>query len=129
MSKLFNKLKSYLEGRKIEQVDKPFIIYKKQMNDDMNFIAGGLLIDEKTWSWQEYQYLKIDSCKAVMVKHWGRYGSEKPFKAINEYLIEKGLSSQGSPWEVFINNPQTEKDTSKWQTEIYLQLDNLESDF
>ncbi|ALO14213.1 Transcriptional regulator, effector-binding domain/component [Salinivirga cyanobacteriivorans] len=30
-----------------------------------------------------------------------------------------GLEAAGSPWEVYLTDPQTEKDTSKWLTKMY----------
>jgi effector-binding domain-containing protein len=119
---LLGKIKLYLERRKIEPVDKPFTLFKNWENEGLKTFACGFPIAERTWSWQEYQYIEIDSCHAIMVTHWGRYGSEKPYIAINQYMNDKNLILAGSPWEIYINNPQSEKDTSKWQTDIYFPV-------
>jgi effector-binding domain-containing protein len=119
MANTFGKLMNYLDRRNIGPTDKPFIIFLKMNRQGLNKFAFGFPIAEKTWSWQEYQFNRMDSCKAIMVKHWGKYGSDKPFKALDNYLIEKNLLLDGYPWEVYINGPKTEPDTSQWLTEIY----------
>lgn len=122
MENLYGKLKSYLERRKIEPVDKPFALYKNWENEGLKTVAYGLPIAERTWSWQEYQYIEIDSCQAIMISHWGKYGSDKPFKALTQYINDNNLIIAGSPWEIYINDPKDEADTSKWHTNIYFPV-------
>lgn len=62
----------------------------------------------------------LGPCKAVMVRHFGAY--EKTAEAhavIDRHIKENGLTVIGSPWEMYVTDPATEKDTAKWETDIY----------
>jgi effector-binding domain-containing protein len=119
MNDMYGKLKSYLERRKLKADSTQFVIYYDWGADGINKFACGITIPEKTWNWQEYQYYEIPSGKSIMVTHWGRFGSIKPYQVLDAYLKEKQLESTGYPMEVYTTNFENEPDTSKWQTNIY----------
>lgn len=121
-SVLFAKLRTYLDSRKISPVNKPLTLYKHWENEGMKTFSCAIPVAEKTWSWQEYQFIQVDSCQAVTVTHWGRYGSDKPYKALTQYINDNNLIINGSPWEIYVSDPLTESDTSKWQTDIYFPV-------
>jgi len=121
-NKVIAKLSNYMQRRKIEPIDKPFTIFMKK--DSIVSFACGMQIPESTWSWEVYQYYKIDSCRAIMIEHWGKTESNKPYMALTDYMNENKLIVEGNPWEISIVSPETEPDTSKWQTEIYYPVTN-----
>jgi effector-binding domain-containing protein len=122
MSGIYNKLTSYLEKRKIKADSVPFAIYYDWGSDGINKFACGIPIPEKTWSWNEYQYYEIPSGHAIMVAHWGKFGSIKPYQVLDNYMKEKQLELIGYPFEVYTTNPEIEPDTAKWQTNIYYMV-------
>ena len=61
--------------------------------------------------------------KAIFVTYIGPY--EKTYQAytdLDQYMKEKGLTQAGGPWEVYITDPGTEPDQTKWVTEIYFPV-------
>jgi effector-binding domain-containing protein len=61
--------------------------------------------------------------KAVKVQYFGDYSKIQPaYNDIMQYISEKSLIVNGSPWEVYITDPMVEKDTLKWQTDVYMPV-------
>ena len=42
--------------------------------------------------------------------------------AIHAYLGANNLQIAGAPWESYVTDPMMEKDTMKWETDIYYPL-------
>lgn len=62
----------------------------------------------------------LGPCKAVMVRYFGAYEKTvEAHAAIDRHIKENGLTVIGSPWEMYVTDPATEKDTAKWETDIY----------
>lgn len=65
-----------------------------------------------------YSRLMIGS-KAVMASHWGPYETVgSTYMALEKYMKDNGLMPGGAPYEVYITDPSTEPDVSKWETQI-----------
>lgn len=59
------------------------------------------------------------SGKTIVVHYMGNYSNMSlTYAAMEKWMSENGMSPNGSPWEVYITDPEIEKDTSKWQTDI-----------
>jgi effector-binding domain-containing protein len=72
----------------------------------------------------EFPTRKIGGGKALKIDYWGDYSKmEKAHTDMDTYAKAKGLKINGSPWEVYITDPMTEKDTAKWHTEIYYPIE------
>jgi effector-binding domain-containing protein len=57
--------------------------------------------------------------KVLMIEYFGAYDkSARAHYAMDAYMKEKGLT-QASVIEEYANDPMTEKDTAKWQTNIF----------
>jgi effector-binding domain-containing protein len=57
--------------------------------------------------------------KVVMAYYFGPY--EKiayTYQVLDQYIKETERQIVGSPWEIYITDPMTEKDTAKWETRI-----------
>lgn len=62
--------------------------------------------------------------KAVVANYFGPYtGTSKAHQAINQWIVEHHKKIMGSPWEVYITDPMTEKDTTKWLTKVYYPIE------
>jgi effector-binding domain-containing protein len=123
MDRIYEKLMNYLEKRKLQQTGPPFTVYYKLTKDGFSTFACGIPIAEKTWGWKEYAYMEMPQCKAVTVTHWGKYNSMKPYETLDNYIKNNGLKLAGPPWEEYINDPKTETDTSKWETNVYYPIE------
>lgn len=62
----------------------------------------------------------IPACKAAKVVHMGSYEDlGRVHYAIDEWITSNKKQMAGAPWEIYLTDPETEKDTSKWVTEVY----------
>lgn len=61
--------------------------------------------------------------KVLGIVYFGAYeGSGAAHEAIEKEFNKRGTQPGGSPWEEYITDPETEKDTTKWETRIYYPL-------
>jgi hypothetical protein len=66
---------------------------------------------------------EIKAGKAVVVHFFGPYEmSEQAYIEGEKYLKEKGLTPSGPPYEVYVGDPELEKDPFKVQTDIVFPL-------
>ena len=57
-----------------------------------------------------------------MIEYFGAYDkSANAHYAMDAYMKEKGIT-QSLVLEEYANDPMTEKDTAKWQTDIYYRI-------
>ena len=40
------------------------------------------------------------------------------YMALGSYVKAENLEEVGGPWEIYVTDPMTEKDTMKWETRI-----------
>ena len=87
-------------------------------------LVGWVMEDDSTIKVKAPMVLgKSYAGKALKVQYFGDYAKVKPaYDDIMQYMTEKGLSNNGSPWEVYITDPMKEKDTLKWQTDVYMPI-------
>lgn len=58
--------------------------------------------------------------EVMVVQYFGSYETMAPtYAAMEKWMTENNKKKNGSPWEVYITDPQMEPDTAKWQTDIY----------
>lgn len=119
MSAMFNKLSKYLEKRKLKPTGPPFTVYYSWNPEGLTKFACGIPIEKRTWGWKQYTYLELPEGQAAVITHWGTYGSEKPWLALDKYLKDNNLQLSGAPWEIYLSDPNTEPDTSKWELQVF----------
>jgi len=44
-------------------------------------------------------------------------------EALKKFIATNNKKIIGAPWEVYVNHPMVEKDTAKWQTDVYFPID------
>ena len=60
---------------------------------------------------------------AAYVLYTGPYdGTERAYRAIEEWMQANGRTAAGAPWERYLTDPSSEPDPEKWQTAIYWPL-------
>ena len=61
---------------------------------------------------------------AVVAHHFGDYADMgAAWNSLDVYLKANNKKVRGAPWEVYVTDPMSEKDTAKWQTDIYYPVD------
>ena len=60
-----------------------------------------------------------DAIKVIKTDYFGHYeGSAKAYKVMQDWVIKNKRTITGPPWEVYMTDPQQEKDSSKLHTVI-----------
>jgi effector-binding domain-containing protein len=62
---------------------------------------------------------------AVVGSHFGLYAeSDQTHQKMIRWIAKKALRPTSSPWEVYVTDPTTELDTTKWETRIYYPVES-----
>ena len=78
-----------------------------------------LPVNNNTNTKGEIRYKSEAGFMAYVVSYLGAYEKSMPvYDAMENYIKDKGLKPAGPPQEVYITDPMTEKDTTKWLTEM-----------
>lgn len=112
-----------IEKEKIQMLSTPVAIYfsfdEKEMKGDMATgfkVANGV----KLKGFENYTFI---SSKVLHVAYYGNYDKiSAAHYAISDYIKVKNLPQQSVAIEEYITDPTSEKDTTKWLTNVYYLL-------
>lgn len=119
----FPKIGQDLGKNKIEPTGAPSCIYftyddaKQETECAAVFpVANGTEVK----GWEKFT---VPAAKVLQIEYFGPYNEnmKKPHMAMDEYMKEKGLT-QTVVLEEYVTDPMTEKDSTKWQTNVYYVL-------
>lgn len=122
LGEIYSKIIVHLQKNKIEMVGPPFLITHKYKPEALD-IEAGLPVASIGKSNGEINAMEIKACKAATIIHFGSYETTPvTYEAIENWIKQNNKQIIGSPWEVYITDPGIEKDTAKWQTQIYFPI-------
>lgn len=62
----------------------------------------------------------LPSGKSVSGFHFGPYGRiGETYKRMMDWMAEKGLRPAGKMWEVYLTDPEKEKDPERYMTKVF----------
>lgn len=97
----------------------PFSIWYEWEDEIMEF-DNAIPVDKSIKGTDRVIPIKTYQGKTAFVSHMGEYSSTHySWGSLENYIKENGLETNGSPYEVYITDPETEPDPSKWITELY----------
>jgi effector-binding domain-containing protein/carbon monoxide dehydrogenase subunit G len=126
MMKSYGELMTMLGKSKVEVAGQPFCLYP--MYDEaakkMEMVCAlPVAADAKVPS--KYKVMQTPGGKVVKGVHLGSYDKlEVAHQEISQYIEYKKLQINGVPYEVYVTDPEVEKDTTKWVTEVYYPIGN-----
>jgi effector-binding domain-containing protein len=123
MADMYSRLSIYLAKRSLQPTGPPFTIYYTWNPKGTSKFACCLPIAERTWGWKDYTFIELPQGKAVEVTHWGKYGTETPYLALDKYLQDNHLKKGSFIWEVYVNDPAAQPDTSKWEMKVFYPVE------
>lgn len=121
MGKSYGELMGVLQKAKVEIAGAPFCLYPRwdEEKKEMDMICA-LPVPADAKLPAKYPVMQTTGGHAVKAIHLGDYHKlEDTHNQINQYIQYKKLEIVGAPWEVFITDPEMEKDTTKWVTEVF----------
>jgi len=119
---LYGKIMPVMKERGLEMIGPPFCRYLAWNDADCE-IEAGCWIDGEGPKEGEVREGTTPGGKVLMTRHVGPYDKlHDAYSAAMAYMKENGLEGAGAPWDVYITDPGTEPDSSKWITEIYMPI-------
>lgn len=104
------------QGAKVSGM--PFTRYH-DVTDDYLDVEAGVPVAARVDGAGRVKASELPGGRAVVLMHHGPYTKLiESYKTLEEFLGENDLSRRGGPWDVYLNDPGSEPDPSKWQTKI-----------
>jgi effector-binding domain-containing protein len=87
--------------------------------DTLAKMSAAIPVDKEVEGNKEIEFRAVAGGKALQINYYGAYDkSEAAHYEMDDYMTEKGLQLSGAVREVYVTDPVSEPDTSKWLTEI-----------
>lgn len=119
MGKSFGRIMEFISANGAQMTGPPFAIWHERENEVMEF-DNAIPIDKNIKGTKEILPIKTYQGKVAHVSHTGDYMTTyHSWTALETYIKENNLETNGIPYEVYITDPQSEPDPSKWITELY----------
>lgn len=118
----YQKVVIQMMAEKQVQLSQPFAIYHNWNGTEVELEAA-IHVANLGHSTEDVTARTIAATTAIKGTHIGPYDATQGiYDALHKYMDATGLTQNGSPWEVYITDPSTEADASKWITEIYFPI-------
>jgi effector-binding domain-containing protein len=119
MSKMYGEMMGALKKSKVQSSGYPFCFYPKFTDKEMDMVCS-LPVPADAKLPARYKVQQTPGGRAIKAVHKGRYETlESTHNQVNTYIAFKNLQVSGAPWEVYVTDPEIEKDTALWITEVY----------
>ena len=121
----YKEIGAVIGSGKAQMKGAPFAIYHKfDKSADQVVLEAGVAVDKRIEGKGNVKCSEMKSGKAAKVNYHGDYDNmEAAHNAIHEWITANNKKIIGAPWEVYVTDPTTEKDTAKWLTEIYYPIE------
>lgn len=121
MKNSFTALAKALTIEGIKAGGSPFAVYPVYRPDTIEFICGIPIPDGATV--RGYKPETFPAQTAINLVHKGNWTSlPQTYQTLIQYATWKGLQETGPAWEVYLTDPELEKDTARWLTSVYIPV-------
>jgi effector-binding domain-containing protein len=118
--KLYMEIGQYMGKNKIESAGAPiarYFVWDEKANKCV--VEAGFFIKNQVNGSGTIRCIEIPAEKAISAIHYGPYETlHNTHEAINDYIIRNKLNCKDIPIEIYITDPETQPDMTKWETEI-----------
>jgi effector-binding domain-containing protein len=114
----YGAISAAIQTQKLEMAGAPFAIYytESETNWEMDACIPVMKAGKAAGNIQPGKYV---GGRMLVVSYMGPYeGTPAGHNAADAYIKANNLEVIGAPWEKYVTDPMTEKDTTKWLTEI-----------
>ncbi|HRH65212.1 MAG TPA: SRPBCC family protein [Bacteroidia bacterium] len=112
-----------MKKQKLEMAGSPFAIYYTESNQLFNFDSA-IPVNKPGKADGRVQPGMIKEGNALMAKFFGAYEkTADAHTAIHQYIGKHNKKIIGAPWEVYVTDPGMEKDTAKWETDVFYPVE------
>lgn len=114
----YGAIMAVMQAQKLEQVGAPFAIYYSDSETNWEMDAC-IPVNKPGKAGDKIKAGNYGGGNMLVVSYYGPYeGSGAGHNAASEYVKANNLEVIGAPWEKYVTDPMTEKDSTKWLTEI-----------
>jgi len=114
----YGKINAYMTKKGLKPAGPAFAVYNKfdMSNVDMD---PGMPVDKADAGDGDIKGSDMKAMSVCKVSYTGPYSKlGGVHMAINQYIKDHNKQMMGAPWEVYITDPMSEKDSTKWVTEV-----------
>ena len=126
LGSLYGEIGGVMNKQGLSMAGSPFAIYhRSDLTISPRFFVfdAGVSVDKKGKSDSRVTYQEIPLMKVVRGSFYGPYEQTSiAHELIDQWITDHGKTIVGFPWEVYVTDPGTEPDPSKWLTEIYYPI-------
>lgn len=122
MGSLFGEVYGYIQQSGQNPAGMPFSRYHSMDGETVDLECGmpvPLPMDGKG----RVEAGELPAGPVATVTHVGPYDDlPQTWSALSEWMGSQDLQPAGAPWEVYVTDPGTEPDQSKWRTDIFFPV-------
>ncbi len=112
-------ISAYMTAKKLDMAGIPYAVYYNWDPNGIIHIRAAIPVAKADNGKGQIEFFELPATKAVMAKHMGGYDTSTTHEAIMEYMQDFGIECADYIWEVYVTDPMTEPDESKWETDVY----------
>ena len=111
-----------MQKQKLKMAGAPFAIYYSNSLTNWEMDAA-ISVDKLGKNDGHVKSGKLAAGNAIVVHYFGAYKKVgEAHKAAHDYIQAHQKIINGAPWEVYVTDPGMEKDTAKWQTDVFYPI-------
>jgi effector-binding domain-containing protein len=120
MARGFGELMGFIQSNKLKEKGKPFARYISWDSATQFAVFDmGVPVENPPAGKGRIKAETIPQQHVVIAYYFGPYEKTAPtYNILSQYIKQAGKQEAGGPWEIYITDPMTEKDTMKWETDI-----------
>jgi effector-binding domain-containing protein len=107
----------------VDPIGHPYSIYYNWDTEGKILLEVGLPLSAEIPGESPMMAVNTPSGKVVKASLFGPYEElYTVHEALNKYIAVMELEYAGSPWEVYITDPMSEADSTKWETQVFYPI-------
>lgn len=119
LGKAYGELITICSKSNWEIIGMPFVINFDNTDESIEFEAA-FKLSKNVKAPRRYTSGEIPSGETVIVSHYGLYENlPASYILIENWIRDNGYSPNGNSYEIYITDPGSEPDSSKWETQLF----------
>ncbi|MBN2610246.1 MAG: GyrI-like domain-containing protein [Bacteroidales bacterium] len=123
MGELYGKLFAYMGQKQVSPSGPPFAVYYSFDPEGNTVFEAGVPVASSIETDGEVKYKEFEAMKVVSTMYVGPYENMMPvYETMQKYVKDYNLKDNGTSWEIYLTDPNAEKDPQKYQTIIWFPV-------
>jgi len=119
MGDIFCKLMTFIQKNRVQVAGPPFTLYHS-WSDTKTVMEVGFPVAAPAKGEGRIKPMALPGGKIIVGTHMGPYDRlHETYRKMMEWAAEKELKPAGRMWEVYLTDPEKEKDPAKFVTQLF----------